>query len=796
MRLNWSLPIDFLPRIEMASDRYVLINGEKIRGFGAIDYSTNVLLRYASAKGHDVSHMRVITEVMQGSGIKAVLSEMTVRYLQDDVDLLPEGTLRSEGLRRMRFLYPNADVTSIEKLLSGEQITADPDRLRIQKERAKLSMEVLSDAVERRSLSTSLVKSFEVINSSSIFRLVGAEHMSLRQLFELCVPTPDVPFVMLSVEGSESFMVHGEGPIPDASWLRGVPFGLTIVTTFGGVLTTVVMYPTEATVINSPNDVLVMKHVLEKLFSSKLTISSVSPQSAGIRFMLPTPRWSRIVMGEIIRNDPFVSRLMYINEKNQTFLKKKGSNIFYDPSYNVDPDKVDFRAVKFITHREKRGYIYTVSRLPSINAGLAFINVLLRVLYTYDQRREEILLQYQELTRAYVEYESNVLKQEIHTEGESNERRIVALQQFDRQMFHGRYAAKCQSKRQPILIENGRKLSSKEIRSIVRKRYDGNDHKVMEFPQDSGVWFGCQRDEQDTFEFKWPGLNKPACVQGSNSFTPCCFKEDQYQKNTGLSLYLNPKRKSVSSYIKMQNKKICEGEMAKPPFLIQRMLNLNKDELTTVQQGKTEVVSIVRMGVRISTHSILDCLEKTRSKPSKTPRQRIRKLLTEELVACASQELMGATLSDLYTELDDEQTTIDPRKWFSILEELYECTIFLFYFSKADKPDGELILPRSQLPYVFRPRVKDRRCCVILLRPEEDLPPYLWSVDYRASDLRRMERKFEPGVQCEILADVVRRSRPNFDFSGTSFERTLFDSRESIRSLYTLTRDTYSKSNT
>lgn len=816
---------------------YVSVNGKKIKSFGLLDHAKTILLRYAVGEGINVKHLRVVQEITEGTGINEMLKELVVARLQDEE--IEKTASTNEILRRLMFLYPIAPVEDIRNLIEErvpkvtskkkrgprkkKVVIVDDTELQKQKLKNDTVIETFTATLPLAIDPTLTVTKFAVQKQDSVFELQGAQDKSLRQLFDEAQLSPTVPFIAFKdlvggrtptvgraqASSISLFKAHTDGPIIEEKWVSDTEYGLTVVTTLNSIVSTIKLEsPNKATVITTGDGRNVLEYVLSVLFQGRISVTFSSPLSSSVEIHVTPLVWSRIIMGELIRNDDLVSKLLFINEKTETFLKRNGSTIFYDPGHTYDLDDVNYHVLKFTTHRIKGGLQYQIKNILSSQEASAFANAFLRVLRIYELRREEILDLYEETAGDYIAYEKKILsKTKVEDVEEAEIGRLAALQRYNKKMFHGKYAARCQAPRQPILIEKGKKLTSREITKIVKDRYGGDFHRVLEYPKDGGVWYACMNSLADAGKpvsvrakrakskkppavHEWPGLNVPN--ENNPEFTPCCFKEDQYEKKTNaLKRYLASvnraaraanSKKSSSAYVLKSNKFITAGQFATPPGVVKRILELNKDELKTItqKQTKTEFWSIVRAGVEISTHSILDCLEKATKSNATDVRKKISDMLTPEIVASGAQELNETTLEDLKRELSDNSIMIDPRKWFSILEAVYNCSLFLFFFTKQN--EGEFVIPKSQMPYLFRKKTPGSACFVVLMRPQPSLPAYTWNTAFRVGDAKHEDHS---GIQCEILTDISRETS-KFDFSGTKFEKTLFHLREDIVTRYSL----------
>jgi hypothetical protein len=244
----------------------------------------------------------------------------------------------------------------------------------------------------------------------------------------------------------------------------------------------------------------------------------------------------------------------------------------------------------------------------------------------------------------------------------------VYLKSMYPKIFDAGYSRRCQPAiRVPIVIED-------EKDALIRNR------TVMRFPMDDEVtqsrMFICP-DEV----FKYPGLIRTKA--NAFGFQPCCFKRNQ--SNTKKYREYFEQEQIVTdapTYIKRTDKVIDRGEYGLLPA---SMIRYYFDSLG---------IEVRRKGITLGPNSFIECIESVL--PSgRTPKQ-IRSSLTE-LLPLFTHTMYDVSLDNIRKFIMSEEY-FDPELTIGVLEAKYNCNIIVLV-KDSDRPDGEMMLPRSAQGY-------------------------------------------------------------------------------------------------
>lgn len=285
------------------------------------------------------------------------------------------------------------------------------------------------------------------------------------------------------------------------------------------------------------------------------------------------------------------------------------------------------------------------------------------------------------------------------------------LRKFGADLFVRGYAKKCNRITQPLIINETDIEYWKNKRTIGR--YGPENRQIVKFPPEDPFYTAvCPGDV-----YKNIGLMENKILKNKDRYPYilCCYKENQF-KNAN----------SITSIVYKGGTKELRGEVA-TPISTDRILTIGRLAIlpTTLDNffNRLIVGHIFRLGVQIGSnsaiHAVAFALDKGyRMSPFKDRYvSRLRRRMSLYHPSLYKQEMSDYSDNEIVEQLRSEDVFFDPLLFYRGLEELYDCSIFVFNLSGKSKEDGTEIsfldLPVHKLFYA-RPR--NRKNIVILLR--------------------------------------------------------------------------------
>ena len=272
------------------------------------------------------------------------------------------------------------------------------------------------------------------------------------------------------------------------------------------------------------------------------------------------------------------------------------------------------------------------------------------------------------------------------------------------------YTRFCPPNRQPTVINEDEVKVALKSKSVLKFPRDKPTEGIT-YPSD-GInqrYFICNHDE-----YPYPSVqeNKQTSSQ-QYPFLPCCFKTDQSNSSNYNMYYFN---KSSEKIEKKQQEMIKTGKIVGGT----QFANLSK----TVNQFFNNVQSLLdpsylflRVGSEITSSSFLEAVMNGLNEQTNifnwsrngfeqklfSTRKEIAQ--RNDVIATSRQSNFDLSLEDIQKMLNNQNTYLNPKLFSQMLEEYFDCNIFLF------NPSG-MFSPRFTQGYYRWPR-KNKKCIFI-----------------------------------------------------------------------------------
>jgi ubiquitin C-terminal hydrolase len=478
----------------------------------------------------------------------------------------------------------------------------------------------------------------------------------------------------------------------------------------------------------------VEKEVLN-VFNIKPKIVKVIEKSVSGYFHIPFINFNKYVFADLVMNNEVFTRIVNIDEQKKatkkrtyiyfnhpstgyltgTITGKKMNSIIKKTDYKIATENLEF-------FPDSQPFVrISVSVAQNTKSVEIFQEMLKRLFSIYDEEFVQIVQDY----KVYIPDfgDSNLQEDDDEEEddddgkeddkGEKRKRRVknVKLSEYAPDLFVSDYTRKCNQSRMPSIVSEEEALTLKE---------QGKD--VMKFPRDpikNGVVFPSDGENQHYYicnhkEHPYVGLKENKL---SNSdiypYTPCCFKAEQSEKDEFRRYYKGEEmaEPKPNKYDIIKTGKILKyNKFGTLPSNIESFFNMTDTSMTDnskdANQNKYEYI---RKGMFRNENSFIACVmeafadETDLSKVEKDEDamadyfNRIREQLNQpDLIACCRQEFYDLNTQEISEIILNLDIYFDPKLFVHLLEELYDCNIFIF---SKKVVDGDLQLPRHLQSY-------------------------------------------------------------------------------------------------
>jgi len=497
------------------------------------------------------------------------------------------------------------------------------------------------------------------------------------------------------------------------------------------------------------------------------TTSIDESKVVGVFFLLGVTL-DKYVFSDLAMNDSIFRKLIKIDDHDKATKIKRGLYIhFYHPSTGyINATLTEKKMIKgdlsFKSDdhdfEEGKSFIRVkISKADNTQSVDLFKKILGKLFIYYENEKENIIKYYKNFISTFGEIT------------QSFEKQVIELKNSDEapELFVSLYTRNCKRDRMPSVItaKQAKKLETEGKNVIKFPRDIPTDPTAFKFPMDgnSQKYYTCNNPE-----YKYVGLkNNKLKNSDVYPYVPCCFRLEQENKPKFLRYY---KGKEIVSYEKKQNNIIKTDKILKYnqfgslPNSLQNLFTIinSNPEYEYVRKGfyynKNSFINAVMdaFNDEINTDlykesDINTILEKTRLS-----------FVNKKIVPLCRQELYDYTVDEIMILLKSDEY-FDPKLFIALLEDKFDCNIFLFTRKILD---GEMVLPRHLQTY-YKNRNK-KRCIYIYehIGSESDHAKY---------------------PQCELIVKFnTKQSKNNVQYFFNHKEA------KNIRKVYSSLRESYS----
>lgn len=598
---------------------------------------------------------------------------------------------------------------------------------------------------------------FELEHTSFILEM-SLTGMSIIEIFNLIHVNKHVPFVSLGdyYKILKDFEPHDDWSIslPDAivlkvlqlkdTMVRGVDkvymtssYNDSIISIEDGVMKINMFLDTAARNINQDEYIQIIYSIFPTLKDLRV-INNVENKVKGV-YYYPKTTLNKYVISDLIMNNPLFTPVMAVDESIKASKDKQSIYIHFNSSktkivtINVT-EKVAVRGDpmlrgKDIVEQFKQGTHYLRVKITHAdNQILAniFMDLFSKYLSLYEMEKDDVIKEYQKYIPNFGK-ETLVNEEDIYSipNGLNKKQKMdyckknkllyddlsekcidkLTLKNLAPEVFTEGYPPLCNDK--PTIISDD---------LIEKAREKG--YKVMTYPKSEDEGFSQRNYICKKASVKYPGLREnPLSNNSLIPYLPCCYKSDHSKKQSGIyqSYYYDQELQKKDDDVRNQqdfivtNKFVARDKLGALPNNILQVL-----QMFTSFNDPTNV--FYRKGVSNSKSSLLECvIEGTLGSTLDIDDEEERliylygerdKLSSPDLIASGKQEMYDYTNQEISDTINDTDVYLDPSLYVSILENRYDCNIYVFT-RRQWQTNATLTLPRfTQSLYKTKRRSK------------------------------------------------------------------------------------------
>jgi hypothetical protein len=504
----------------------------------------------------------------------------------------------------------------------------------------------------------------------------------------------------------------------------------------------------------------------EAIFPSlKLKYKSVIEKQVSGYFLYPDDRINSYVFSDLVMNDKIFSSLININESEKATKKKneegQGWLYLYFDHLNTGIITASV-SQKFSNSSEPElrnedpeifppGSPYIkirVAKAKNKEAINVFKNIFSKLLYLYSEKYNDIVLIYQEFIPTFGIVKETVLKD---------------VAKKDRELMVENYSRSCQGKRMPTIVtkEEAEEHAEQGGQYMLFPRNQQEEEPNYESDGKGQKYYICLNDE-----YSYPGLQENKLRNADKyPYNPCCFTQDQSSDKKYRAYYYNEvkgeKGGKQQDLIK-SNKFLSMDKHGELSSDLQNFFKILDTDINYkfirlgMNRGYNSFIEAVMVGLYDQTNILED--DSSSSRLEKIVEMR-KKFSDKTIYPLAKQCNYDLSSKQLLENISSEETYFDPKLYIQILEEYFDCNIFIFN-------ETQMVKPRYIQGY-YRP-----------LRKAKNIFIY----EHMGSESDRAKYP-----QCEL---IIRWNVKKSTDTQYSFEQTEYVS-ETVKKIFDMTNQTY-----
>jgi hypothetical protein len=454
--------------------------------------------------------------------------------------------------------------------------------------------------------------------------------------------------------------------------------------------------------------------IIERLLSvikglGDIRVKTIRESRVNGVFYFPKHRMNKYVLADLIMNNPIFSSMMSIDESEKASKKKESVYIhFRHPKIGAVAanitEKISEKGDPVLRGKDVKGdfkfgtnYIRVkISSADNLKSVQAFQEMFAKFMIIYDNEYQNIV----DLYRLYISDFAMIVPRP------PRKVQNLKLKDIAPEVFVKGYPPKCPN---PPTIIGDYEVADAEAAGKIVIRYPQNDDEGF-IPRN----YIC-----DYPKARFPGLrDNPLSNRDLVPFLPCCYTKNHEDRKGSIYRHyyhgedLRIKVDADQQDLIITNKFVPKNKYGTLPDDITKLF-----DIFDPQEG----YMYVRKGVFDTKSSFLDCVmegmyEETEILDLQDKDEREARLYevrndnaTAARAASCRQEMYDFTTDEIMAAIQDPDVYMDPKLFTSMLEELFDCNIYVF--NRTNIRNGQLAIPRHLQAFY---KTKRRTKCVFI----------------------------------------------------------------------------------
>ena len=476
-----------------------------------------------------------------------------------------------------------------------------------------------------------------------------------------------------------------------------------------------------------------------------IDVKNITEKSIKGSFYFPNHSLNNYVFADLLMNNKLFSSMMSIDEREKATKKKESIYIHF---YNSKIGKLTANITEKISVRNdsdlrgkdvngefKFGSTYIRMKIviaENIQAVLIFQDLFSKLLAIYDQEYPAIIAFYKNYTPITTTEKKDDKQQPIVKN---------RLKDIAPEVFVSGYSQKCGFP-PTIIDDNDHKAFENAIKNRLQiMTYPKNDDEQKDdklFPSRNYV---CNNPKA-----KFPGLHENKFKKNKDKvrYIPCCFKKGNNKFFRQYFYGEEPTDKTVTTQQDLiTSKKFVDADKyGTLPTNLNKMFDIfdYNENYIYVRKGVHDANSSFLECVMEGMYETTDILDHADDRKAYLIKRR-SELANEANAAACSQEMYDYTLSEIIDVIRDPNMYMKPSLFTSLLEQLFNCNIFVF--NRSDD-NTSLIIPRHIHAY-YKNKRENAKCIFIY--------------EHKGSSADK-----EKGIRCELIVKWMKTDKHNVSY--------------------------------
>ena len=581
--------------------------------------------------------------------------------------VFPDVTINFENYNLERELF----ISNLERDISFNKKQSDEYIQNLEKQKAIVGKEFTKFELEK-------IKYIIVTN---------IKDSTIYEVFDALTLTSKFPLAYVN----DYYKIFKDFSIPEQSWIERKLENVIVLKSVDDI--NILLY-IEDNVLKIGFDIRTAQNLNIEVFTKEIVslLSIINPsvteeKQVGINgvYYIPHQTLNKYVFSHLVLNDSRFSNILYIDESARATKTKEGIAVVYNNGIDevsfvltdktvdrYDPDVRDKPEENF---PENDPYLRVkISRAKNKELVAEFSDIFSKIITMYNESYNEVVKFYRKFLPDFGEKKVK-LKEKV-------EKKKRFLKDIVPDMFTARYRKSCGHP--PRIVEKEEADTLDDVILYPKTSEEGKQH-----------YYTC---DDETFKHVGLAVNTdPATAK--YAFVPCCYPQDQKIKGVfsnyneyyhGFGVERGPGKQQ--KFIKTNKILSYEIYGSLEPFENVNMFfdGINVDE---------ENYHYIRFGVDRSKFSFVQCvfeaLEKSYKNKGKSKEDRLEEIyneimiMTEDdaLMSSARQEFPDKSVEKIKEMMLDKETYINPKLFIRILENFYECKIYIFSSETLEIPN-------------------------------------------------------------------------------------------------------------